>query len=231
MILVNLSIWKAIYQEEESIGGIQFRMLMTYIILSFLIQSIFMMDEYMIDHKVRTGLISSDLLKPISFRLYIFSYNIGALFFRIIMQLIPALIISVIFFGLLPPFSAAMALYFVISVVLGYLVLYSINFIVWITCFWFFGTFSLVTIKDAAVMILSGALLPLWFMPQWLVEFIEMTPFKSIYYIPVSIYLGYIPRDEIFLNIIIQAVWVLILFAVGHVMWKTASKKLVVQGG
>lgn len=44
--------------------------------------------------------------------------------------------------------------------------MYNLNFIVWISSFWFYWTFSLVTIKDAAVMILSGALLPLWFMPQ-----------------------------------------------------------------
>ncbi|MFZ5989702.1 MAG: ABC transporter permease [Bacillota bacterium] len=231
IIFVNISIWKAIYEEEEVFGGVQFRVLMTYIVLGFLIQCIFMMDEYLVESKVKSGLISSDLLKPISFRLYLFSYNLGTLIFRLVMQLLPTLLIAIVVFGLLPPFSVSMAVYFIISVTLGYLVLYNLNFIIWVSSFWFYFTFSLITIKDAAVMIFSGALLPLWFMPQWLVDFIKFTPFDSIYFTPISIYLGQMPRDEIIMSMTRQGIWILILFCIGQVLWKAASKKLVVQGG
>jgi ABC-2 type transport system permease protein len=231
IIFVNISIWKAIYEEEEVFGGVQFKVLMTYIVLGFLIQCIFMMDEYHVESKVKSGLISSDLLKPISFRLYLFSYNLGTLFFRLVMQLLPTLLISIFVFKLLPPFSLSMAIYFIISIILGYLVLYNLNFIIWISSFWFYFTFSLITIKDAAVMIFSGALLPLWFMPSWLVNYIKLTPFDSIYFTPISIYLGQMPEDEIIMSITRQGIWILILFCVGQVLWKAAAKKLVVQGG
>jgi len=231
MIFVNISIWRAIYSEDDMVEGVQFKMLTTYIILSFIMQCIFMMDEYLIDGKVKSGLISSDLLKPINFRLYIFSYNIGTLIFRLIMQMAPALIISIVFFGLQPPFSISMGAYFLISIVLGYLVLYNLNFIIWITSFWFYGSFSLVTLKDAAVMVFSGALLPLWFMPPAIADFIALTPFKSIYFVPISIYLGSVPMDEILSNILMQLVWVVGLFIAGQVLWNAAQKKLVIQGG
>jgi hypothetical protein len=39
-------------------------------------------------------------------------------------------------------------------------------------------------------MVFSGALLPLWFMPPAIADFIALTPFKSIYFVPISIYLG-----------------------------------------
>ncbi|HEX2925013.1 MAG TPA: ABC-2 family transporter protein [Ruminiclostridium sp.] len=231
MIFINISIWKAIYEEEESVGGVQFKMLITYIVFSFFLQCIFTMDEYIIQNKVQTGLISSDFLKPINFRVYLLSYHLGGAAFRIIMQFVPALIISIFAFGLLPPFSVAMAVYFTLSVILAYLVLYNLNFIVWVSSFWFYWTFSLITIKEAAIMVFSGALIPLWFMPQWLVDIIQLTPFDSIYYIPISIYLGQVPANEIAFAIIKQFVWVLILFGIGQLLWKTATKKLVVQGG
>ncbi len=231
MIFVNISIWKAIYEEEETIGGVQFKMLITYIVLGFLLQSIFAMEEYLIENKVRSGLISSDLLKPISFRLYIFSYNMGTLFFKILMQLLPALVVSVALFGMLPPFSVSSAVYFLISAVLAYLVLYNLNFIIWMSSFWFYWTFSLVTIKDAAIMIFSGALLPLWFMPQWLMDIIWFTPFDSIYFTPISLYLGQIPADETIMCLVRQVIWLVILFSIGQAMWRSANKKLVVQGG
>ncbi len=231
VILVNISIWKAIYEEEEVLGGIQFRYVITYLILGVLLQTIFMMDEYLIEGKVNSGLVSMDLLKPMNFKAYILSHNIGVLMFRLIMQFTPALIVSMFAFGLLPPFSLLYMFYFIVSVVLGYLVLYNLNFIIWMTSFWFYKTFSLVTIKDAAVTILSGALIPIWFLPEKLVNFIELTPFGSIYYIPISIYLGQVPPNDIILSLIKQAFWIVTLFLLGHILWKSAAKKLVVQGG
>ena len=193
LIFVNVAIWKAIYEEDEVLGGVQLKIVVTYIVLGFLMQSVFAMEEYLIETKVTSGLISSDLLKPVSFRVYIFSYNIGLMLFRLAMLLIPALILSILIFSFLPPFSTAMGIYFIISAILGYLVLYNLNFIVWISSFWFYSTFSIVTIKDALVMVLSGALVPLWFMPEWLYNIIKLTPFESIYYTPLSIYLGQVP--------------------------------------
>ncbi|OPX45871.1 hypothetical protein CLHUN_03440 [Ruminiclostridium hungatei] len=231
MIFVNIAIWKAIYEEEEVLGGVQFKVVMTYIILGFLMQSIFMMEEYLIESKITSGLISSDLLKPLSFRLNIFSYNIGTLAFRIIMQLTPALIVSIVLFKLLPPFNLQSGILFCISAILGYLVLYSINFIVWLSSFWFYWTFSIITIKDAVISIMSGALFPLWFLPEWLHTFTKLTPFESIYFVPISIYLGLLPYDEIIFGIVKQVIWLALLMIAGHVVWKMATKKLVVQGG
>jgi ABC-2 type transport system permease protein len=231
MIFVNLAIWKAIYEEEESLEGLQFKIVATYIVLSFLMQIVYMMEEYFIETRVRNGRISFDILKPIRFRLYVFSYNFGSTLFRLLLQFTPALVICIFLFRLLPPFSAEMLLYFVVSAFLGYLVLYNLNFIVWISSFWFYWTFSLVTIKDAAVMILSGALIPLWFMPEWLTDFIKLTPFQSMYYIPIRVYLGMVPREEILFALLQQLMWVVVLLAAGQALWAAAKRKLVIQGG
>ncbi|MEW9700446.1 ABC transporter permease [Paenibacillus sp. SI8] len=231
MIFVNISIWKAIYEEEESLEGVQFKMLVTYIVLSFLMQVVYSMDEYVIESKVRSGLISTDLLKPINFRLYLLSHHVGTMVFRLVMQMTPAILVSIFLFKLLPPFSVSMFGYYVLSSLLGFLVLYNLNFIVWVSSFWFYWTFSLVTIKDAAVMIFSGALIPLWFLPQPIVDFIKLTPFDSIFYTPIRVYLGMIPQEEIWASLMRQSIWIVVLFVLGQLLWRAAAKKLVVQGG
>lgn len=231
VIFVNIALWKAIFEEEGTANGLEFRMTATYIVLAFLMQCIFSMDEYFIEQKVQTGLITTDFIKPINFRATVLFYNLGTLCFRILMQLIPATVVSIILFRPLGPFSPQMIVCFLLSMVLGYLVLYNLNFIVWVTSFWFFRTFSLVTIKDALIMVLSGAVIPIWYMPQWLIDFIHMTPFEYIYYIPISLYLGQIPVNEIVTSIVEQLVWIVILYGVGQFLWRAATKKLVVQGG
>lgn len=231
MIFVNIAIWKAIYEEEEMIEGVQLGIIVTYVVFGIVLQNVFSMDEYMIEKKVKSGIIATDLLKPVSFRLTVFFYNLGITLYRLVMLLVPSFVFSALFFGLFAPFSLWMGLYFLISIILGYMILYNLNFIVWISSFWFYRTFSLVTIKDTAVAIFSGAIIPLWFMPEKLVDFIKMTPFESIFYIPISIYLGQISKGEIGISILKQVVWVLILGLLGHILWKAAAKKLVVQGG
>lgn len=231
MIFVNIAIWRAIYEEEAILEGLQFKLVVTYIVLSFLMQSIFAMDEYMIQYKVRSGSISTDMLRPISFLTYIFSHSVGVMLFRIIIQLTPALLVSIFFIKILPPFSTLTAVCFAISVLCGYLVLYSINLVVWLTSFWYFETFSFVTIKDAAVMILSGALLPIWFMPDWLYNIVQVTPFGSIYSVPISIYLGQLPETEIYSKILLQLIWIIIFQGIARLLWHRATKRLVVQGG
>lgn len=231
MIFVNLAIWRAIYEEDEVLGGVEFSMVATYIILAFLIQNIFMMDEYFIAGKVQSGMITSDILKPVNFQLYIFSYNLGALAFKIIMQLLPCLLVVHWMFSILPPFSFEMSLWFGLSLFLAYLVIYSLNFIVWLCSFWLYHIFSLITIKESMIMVLSGALFPLWFMPKWVVDLIELTPFDAIFFIPISIYLGQVPVDELASTLLRQVMWVGILAVTGTIVWKFAERKLTVQGG
>lgn len=230
-ILVNLAIWRAIYEEEGGLDNLQFSLIVTYVILALALFQIFTMDEYVIEKKIKSGLITSDLLKPLSFRLHLFSFHFGALLYRIVLLLIPTLLLYSLVYRVLPPFSIEMFLCFLLSVILGYFVMYSLNFIVWLSAFWFYKTFSLVTIKDTAVLVLSGAVIPLWFMPQQLVHFIKLTPFDTIFFIPISIYLGQIPMDQLLFSLLRQVIWITVLGLIGHVLWKLATRRLIVQGG
>lgn len=231
MIFVNISIWRAINEDGDSIESIQLQILVTYIVLSFLMQLIYTMDEYIVEMKVRSGTISMDLLKPINFRTYLFSMHLGTLAFRLIMQFIPAFIVSAYIFRILPVFSLEMLFYFFLSAMMGYLILYNLNYLVWMSTFWFYWSFSLVTIKDAVLLILSGALIPLWFMPTWLTDIITYTPFGYIFSTPILIYLGMMPEGDIYANLTRQLIWIVILFGLGKGLWLMARNKLVIQGG
>ena len=94
-----------------------------------------------------------------------------------------------------------------------------------------FSVWGIVTIKNVIVNILSGTLLPLWFMPNALKKIIEFTPFESIYFTPVKIYLGELSGREIAISMAIQLVWIVLLWSVANIFWKKGVKKLVVQGG
>ena len=78
----------------------------------------------------------------------------------------------------------------------------------------------------------SGLVVPLPFMPDWMISFLKFTPFYYFQNISFSIYTGYMSDGrEIATNLIMQVIWIVILTLLGKVIVKNRLRKLVVQGG
>ena len=99
------------------------------------------------------------------------------------------------------------------------------------TSFWLINIWSLITIKDVFVNILSGKMIPLWFMPVWMKGVLKYTPFETIYFTPVQIYLGQLNASEMLSKCLIQMVWIVGIYMLGNMLWNKGQRKLVVQGG
>ena len=67
-----------------------------------------------------------------------------------------------LFVRLVPPMSITAIPPFCVSIVLGFAVLWAISTIVQMTAFWIVNVWSIATIKNVVVNVLSGAFLPLW---------------------------------------------------------------------
>jgi ABC-2 type transport system permease protein len=231
IVLVNVILWKSLYKSQNMENSIQHRMMITYIILSIIFQTVFIMDEFIIEKKMWDGSIIHSLLKPVSFRLYIFFTTLGKSFFNLVMLFIPSVLVVKLVFNIVPPYSATYLAYYIVSVILGYLVLYNFNFIFWTFAFEYMTSWGIITLKNAFVMVLSGALVPLWFMPEEIANVLKYLPFQTIYYFPLSIYLGIIPQTEIISGITAQIIWVVVFIITGHIFWKRTVREIVVQGG
>lgn len=230
-IFIFWSIYKALYGGAVEIDGITMAMVTTNFIISLGLNMAFSINEYYLPSRIRNGSISNELLKPINFKGIMLAEDFGKIFFNLIFQFTPALLIAIFTVGMLKPVSIAALICFIISAVLGFFVLWSISFLIQTTSFWVINVWSITTIKNVFVRVLSGSMLPLWFMPDWMQVVINFTPFSSIYFTPVQIYLGEISGIAIFISYIKQGLWILVLYSLGEVLWKKGIKKLVVQGG
>lgn len=224
-------IYRALYGSKNVIDGVTFSMVTTNFIIALGLTNAFNMDETFILHKVEDGSIVNEFLKPVNFRIRILSEDLGNSIFKLIFNFLPALIIAALFVKIEKPSSIINLLFFTISVILGYLILWTISFIVQIAAFWIIGVWGLTTIKNVFINVLSGAMIPLWFMPKWLMNIISYTPFDSIYFTPVKLYLGQMTGSEIIYNFGRQIIWILIFYTIGEILWQRGQKKLIVQGG
>jgi ABC-2 type transport system permease protein len=129
-----------------------------------------------------------------------------------------------------PAGLSALAL-FTASTILGFLILWQISFIVQMGSFWTVNIWSISTIKNVLINILSGSMFPLWFMPDRVMNIIKFTPFDLIYFAPVRLYLGEMGIGETIFIFGRQFFWICILYAIGEVMWMIGQRKRVMWEG
>ena len=229
--LVYWCIYKALYGGATEVDGITFSMVATNFVISLGLTNAFSKNEMFLQDKIKQGTIANEFLKPVNFKLRMMFEDLGDGFFKVVFNFLPAVIIAMLFTKLEPPAGIFNFLLCIISAVLGYLVLWHISFIIQTLAFWLFNVWGLVTIKNVIVNILSGVLLPLWFMPEPILNIIKFTPFDSIFFTPVQLYLGQLQGYEIIINFGRQLLWIGILYAIGELLWRKGIKRLVVQGG
>jgi ABC-2 type transport system permease protein len=213
-IFIFWCIYKALYGTSSKIDGISFSMVTTNFILCLGLSSTFQINDLFVQEKVNDGSIANEFLRPVNFKGRILAENIGSIIFGLIFNFIPALFVAIIFVGIQSPVSSLALLLFSASAILGFFILWQISFIVQMTSFWVINVWSISTIKNVFVNVLSGSMLPLWFMPRAVMGFIKFTPFASIYFIPIRIYLGDMQGNDILINFLRQMLWIAILYII-----------------
>lgn len=230
-IFIFWAIYRALYGSREVVDGITMTMVTTNFILSMGLEAVFSVNDFYLPDKINNGSIANELLLPISFKGRMLADNLGNALFCLIFHFLPALLVSALLIGICPPAGMVNFLLFMLSALLGYGVLWTISFAVQMCSFWLINVWSMVTIKNVFINVLSGSMIPLWFMPKWMEPVLHFSPFSSIYFTPVQIYLGQLSYGEIFEKCVMQLVWIVLIYLMGNWLWHKGQKKLVVQGG
>ena len=230
-LVIYVEIYRALYGSREAVDGITMSMVITNFILSLGLESFFVVNDFYLGNRINNGSIATEMLLPVSFHGRMLADNLGVAAFKLIFHFIPAMLVAIVFIGIAAPASAGAFGLFVLSALFGYGVLWSLSFLFQMFSFWLINVWAIMTIKNVFVNVLSGAMIPLWFMPETVRKIIAFTPFEGIYFTPVQIYLGTINGGEILAGFIKQLVWICLLMACGFVLWNKGKRQLVVQGG
>lgn len=229
-------LWRAIYDSAgtDTVGGMTFYDTMIYLVLAtamFNLLEMFFIWE--MSRSVQSGEIIMDLLKPIRYRSYIFWANSGAYVIHFLLEFVPTfLVVMLITKGAIP--MGMNLLYFMISLVLALLLNYHFEMLICPICLYTESTWGVNIVKETIVLLLSGAMIPLAFFPDWLRSVVEWLPFRAVYDIPLSILLeknGTIDFGTMAMNLGIQVAWCVVLALAGNLFWHRAVKKITVNGG
>ncbi len=230
-LVIYVEIYRALYGGRETVDGITMSMVTTNFILSLGLESFFVVNDFYLANRIYNGSIATEMLLPVSFHGRMLADNLGVAAFKLIFHFVPAMLVAILFIGIAAPAGAGAFGLFILSTLFGYGVLWSLSFLFQMFSFWLLNVWAIMTIKNVFINVLSGSMIPLWFMPDAIRKIISFTPFEGIYFTPVQIYLGNISGGEIAAGFIKQFVWIICLMTAGFILWSKGKKKLVVQGG
>jgi len=223
--------WRAIYNDTSTISGLGLNQTLTYILLAFIFMPLTSIDVvWEIGSNVREGTIIHHLLRPINFQGMNYAQSLGILVTRLLLQL-PMVIAAVLLFGLRFPTDLSTWLAFIVSALLGYTVMF---FFTWLlACITFYTTeiWGLGVLIEGMNFFLSGALVPLIMMPEWIRTIVLSIPFAQALAVPVGLLTGITPLSEAPRVWFIQILWILGMWLVSTLFFKVAVRKITVQGG
>ena len=192
--------------------------------------------EKEIFQQIETGNVVMDLVKPINIYNMWYYKTLGRKLARLLLRMVPLLIITALpFWGEYkfiiqtnPLLLSASILSIILTVGLNMAYLMLIYGVAMI----FISSLSIRQVMQAFLELGSGLVVPLPFMPSWMISFLKCTPFYYFQNIGFSIYVGYMTDGrEIAINLLMQVIWIAILTFLGKAIVKNRLKKLVVQGG
>lgn len=224
-------LWKCIYLGRGSIASYSWGNMKAYLFVSF-ISSGFLTwyAESGLSKKILDGTVEMDLVKPFSFQMARLSESLGATVFEVIVVAVLAIIIKFIF-DVPMPTQASIWLIFILSLVVSILCKFGIIFIFSMFCFYTTSHVGVSWARQAITNLLSGAVIPLIFLPPAVRSVITILPFKYIVDIPANIFLGSYQVNQLLLLLAIGVGWIVLLFVLGKILYSLFIRRITINGG
>jgi ABC-2 type transport system permease protein len=177
--------------------------------------------------------VTLDLLKPIDFHAQWLAQAAGETLFRIVCFATPMAVILVPMFGVSAPAGDGWWQFPVLFVV-AFWINAELNLLAGTVAFFLEDITGLLSLKRNLMMLLSGLMVPLHFLPAWLATVTGWLPFALVGYYPTMAYVGRLGHDGVptfAAAMALAGVWALALRLANIALWNRAKGRLEVQGG
>ncbi len=227
-------VWKAIFASSGSdvVNGMTFESTMIYLVLATALFNF--MEMYIvweIGRDVQSGKIALNLLKPIEYKKYLFWCVSGSFVANFVFTFLPTFFVVLLITGGTIAIGLNLV-YFMIAVILAVVINYNIDFFIGTICLYTESIWGINVMKQAVVMLLSGATIPLAFFPDGMRRVIDVLPFRAIYDTPLTLLLTKNPSIDLVVEKLgVSLIWLIVMSVLSNVFWKLSLRQITVNGG
>jgi ABC-2 type transport system permease protein len=236
-LFAMLSLWRTIYSGRptgSALGGYSQADMIFYYLLVAVVDVLTAVneDDWQIAADIREGNISQFLLKPIDYLWYRLCLFCSGRIAFMSMACLPLAIFIFCFRGyVMPPANTVALVVFPISLVLTALLQFFISYTMAMLAFWLLEISTFIFILFAFEYLASGHLFPLNLLPPALEHALYFTPFPSMLYTPIAVYMGRITGAGVWLGLLMQLLWLLLAYILARFAWRRGIKKYAAFGG
>lgn len=229
---IKAYIFMALWHARGEIGGYDVVDAITFAFLCQAFAAPLSMFSLSIDmpERIRNGDIIIDLQRPIDFQGWWLAADIGRASFQLIWRAFP-LIIGAIFFTIRVPDTTWLWVAFAVSVYLGIVVSFAIRYIVALSVWWIMDSRGVNALSGLLMMFFSGMVVPLVLLPGWFGILAKALPWSAMVQVPADIFLGRYPANGVLGELGFQALWALLILALGRALTVRIRHAVVIQGG
>ena len=228
-------LWRAVFAEKGgSLHGYDYRSMIWYYLLTLLVSNLVTPteDEWQIASDIREGQINSFLTKPVNYLAYRFSIFLsGRLVYTAVT--IPTILLIFICYRdyITLPFALTTYILAFVSLVMSAMIQFFITYTLALMAFWILEISTIVFIVYSFEYFLGGQMFPVDIMPLGVQAVMKWLPFYYELFCPIAIFLGRLKGAELATALLIQAGWVLIMWAAARTMWKRGLGHYQAVGG
>lgn len=233
---LEILLFKAFYEADASAFPMSFTALSSYIWMQQAFLALFMtwFLENEIFDSIQNGNIAYELCRPINLYNMWFMRSMANRLSRAVLRCMPILLFASFLpkpYGLTLPKNVLSTVWFIITMILGFLVVVAFCMLIYIVTFFTISPLGVRIIAVSLVEFFAGSVIPIPFLPNGIRQVFELLPFASMQNVPLRIYSGNITGFDIYYTVGLQIFWFLVLTFIGKSLLHKALKRVVVQGG
>ena len=231
-VFILYYLWQAAFSEQDRIAGYSWDEMRTYILLAYGINALvgWRVGSQMMS-AIKTGAIVLDLVRPLNYAGTQVAQAAGISIVEGVINFCLSLLLGLLVFDMQAPASPLAAALFAVALVIGFVIKALTIFLISLLCFWTLNSVGLMWAQQSVISILSGTLIPLALMPDWLRAIAAVLPLRAIVATPVEIYLGKAAGGDLAWLMALQVGWLAVMWWFANWAWHRAFNAVEIQGG
>ena len=236
-LTATIFLWQAVFagkQGSSRVASYTLTEMISYYLIVTIVDALTAVtdDDWQIAGDIREGTISQFLLKPIDYLYYrLCLFFSGRMIYCVVAALPVTLFILHLRKYFVLPADILTLGWFLVAVFLTALLQFLISFTMAMMAFWVLEVSTFIFILFALEYIAGGHLFPLDVLPPALSQALYFTPFPYQMFFPVSVYLGKTSGAVLGWGLMVQALWVAVMYSVARLLWQRGIRKYAAFGG
>jgi ABC-2 type transport system permease protein len=224
--IIYLVVWQTVAEQQGgSVAGITAGQFAAYYIVWTLVRNInIVFTPYGWEERIREGQLSAQLIRPLFPIVEDLGFFLGWKPVVVVLWLPIAFFLALVFHPVLNPSPLAIAV-FPFTLLGAYLIRSLNQSSLGLITFWTTRVGPIFQLYIAAELLLSGRLVPMTLMPDWVQSIAGVLPFQWTFGFPIEALVGNLSTEQLLGGLVAQLVWIAIGAVLVRVVWHFAVRR------